>query len=182
MTTFDWILLALIGASTLLSLWRGMAHEVLSLASWFVAFWVAKSYAAEFEPLVPASVPTADLRWLLAFAGLMLAGWMACAVVRALVSRMVAGVGLGGLDRLLGAGFGLARGVLIATLIVLMGGLTRVPGEPFWQNSQIVAPLEMLAQKLTPWLPEAMASRIDFNKKAAPPAFPSQPFQPSLAT
>lgn len=114
---------------------------------------------------MPASVPTADLRWLLAFAGLMLAGWMACAVVRALVSRMVAGVGLGGLDRLLGAGFGLARGVLIATLIVLMGGLTRMPGEPFWQNSQIVAPLEMLAQKLTPWLPEAMASRIDFNKK-----------------
>ena len=66
MTTFDWILIALIAASTLLALWRGVVHEVLSLASWIGAFWVARQYAADFEPMLPQSVPTADLRWLLA--------------------------------------------------------------------------------------------------------------------
>jgi membrane protein required for colicin V production len=37
----DYILLAIIAISALLSLWRGFVKEALSLASWIAALWVA---------------------------------------------------------------------------------------------------------------------------------------------
>lgn len=164
MTTFDWILVGLIAASTLLALWRGVVHEVLSLASWIGAFWVARQYAADFEPMLPQSVPTADLRWLLAFAAVMVGVWIVLAIGRRLASRLVSGVGLGGLDRTLGGAFGLARGVLLSTVVVMLGGLTHMPSEPFWQNALLVTPFERLAVDLKPWLPADMADRINFQR------------------
>ena len=41
----DWILLAVLGLSLLIGLWRGLVQEVLSLAGWVVAFYVSQIYA-----------------------------------------------------------------------------------------------------------------------------------------
>ncbi len=42
LTAVDWILLAVLGLSMLLGLWRGLVQEVLSLAGWVAAFFVAQ--------------------------------------------------------------------------------------------------------------------------------------------
>ncbi|WP_420010323.1 CvpA family protein, partial [Vibrio parahaemolyticus] len=41
MTIFDYIVIAVVVLSVILGLFRGMVKEVLSLANWVLAFWVA---------------------------------------------------------------------------------------------------------------------------------------------
>ncbi len=166
MTGLDWLLLGVILASTVLALMRGMVSELLSLAGWVGAFYVAKEYAASVEPLLPQAIPTQDVRWLASFVVVMVVVWLLLAVFRLVASKLIHGIGLGGADRLLGSLFGVARGVLLATLIVMLGGLTHMPAEPFWRNAVLAAPFEQLAMSLKHWLPEAMAARINFQQEA----------------
>ena len=45
LSAVDWILLAVLGLSLLLGLWRGLVQEVLSLAGWVAAFYLSQMYA-----------------------------------------------------------------------------------------------------------------------------------------
>ena len=51
MTAFDYAVLAVLGLSLLLGVWRGLASEVLALAAWIVAFLAGKMLAPEMAPL-----------------------------------------------------------------------------------------------------------------------------------
>ena len=42
----DWILLGVLLASMVVGLWRGLVYEVLSLAGWVAAFFVAQWWAS----------------------------------------------------------------------------------------------------------------------------------------
>ena len=47
MTLFDYVVIAIVVLSVILGLFRGMVKEVLSLANWVLAFWIANRYGAE---------------------------------------------------------------------------------------------------------------------------------------
>ena len=47
MTLFDYIVIAVLVLSVILGTFRGMVKEVLSLANWVIAFWVANRYGSE---------------------------------------------------------------------------------------------------------------------------------------
>ena len=49
----DWILLAVLMASMLVGLWRGLVYEVLSLAGWLAAFILAQWLAADAVAFLP---------------------------------------------------------------------------------------------------------------------------------
>jgi membrane protein required for colicin V production len=85
------------------------------------------------------------------------------AALAGLASRLVHRVGLGSADRLLGAIFGAARGLLIVLLLVMLAGLTRLPAHATWRTS-ITAPwLESAVLALKPLLPESFAERINYR-------------------
>ena len=85
---------------------------------------------------------------------------------------MARAAGLGFLDRALGAIFGLARGVLIAVLLVLFAGLTTLPRSDWWQNAVSSPALVAGALNLRPWLPGAWADRLDYGHGERRPAKP----------
>ena len=61
MIWIDYILLAIISISALLSLWRGFVKEALSLVTWILALWIALNYSHVLEPLL-GSVSSEALR------------------------------------------------------------------------------------------------------------------------
>ena len=63
------------------------------------------------------------------------------ALIGLILSRAARAIGLGFLDRLLGAVFGLARGLLIVLLLVLICGVTTLPRNDWWQNAVLAPPL-----------------------------------------
>ena len=67
------------------------------------------------------------------------------------------------MDRLLGAIFGVARGLIVVVIFALVAGVTALPKQDWWQNSTLGLPLADAALSLKPYLPKAWADRLDFS-------------------
>ncbi|MBI3935720.1 MAG: CvpA family protein [Betaproteobacteria bacterium] len=163
MTWVDHVVLAIIGLSVLLSVIRGLVREVLALAAWIVAFIFANLYGATVAGWMPAEIPSESLRMLAGFLAVFLATLLVMSVLAIAVSELVKSAGLGIADRGLGALFGLARGVLIVMVLVLLAGLTSLPRHPAWRNAMLSPPLEAYAAAVKAWLPRELANRIAYE-------------------
>ena len=64
---------------------------------------------------------------------------------------------------LVGAAFGLARGMLVVMILVLLAGLTTLPRQAVWRNAVLSDPLEGLAGTIKAWLPAELAQRITYR-------------------
>jgi len=89
--------------------------------------------------------------------------WIAVALVGFVIRRLVHGVGLSGVDRLFGFGLGVVRGLFFACVLLLMLGLTSIPGKRAWHESSGVAMLLPVAEAMRSAMPPGMAQRIDLE-------------------
>lgn len=138
-------------------------REFLGLASWVAATLAAKAYAVDIAVMLPASIPNQGLRMAAAFTIVFLGILLLASLLAIAVSELFKQVGLGWLDRGLGAVFGLARGVLIVGVLVLLSGMTSLPQEPRWRNAMFSSPMEALVAAAKPWLPQDMAKHIKYD-------------------
>jgi membrane protein required for colicin V production len=163
MTAFDYAVLTIIGLSVIFSVMRGMVKEVLSILGWVAAFYVGRTYTNQLLPLMPADIPTESLRILAAFLGLFLATLLLSTLLAIAISAVCKKIGLGWFDRLLGAFFGVFRGVLIVCILVFLAGLTELPKDTRWKNAMFSSPIEALVISMLPWLPEGMAKHVKYD-------------------
>jgi membrane protein required for colicin V production len=163
MTLFDLVVVAIVGLSVLLSLIRGLVREVLALAAWVVAFLAANLLAGEVAPWFADTIPSESLRFLAGFVMVFVVVLVAGSALAMVASKLVKSAGLGLEDRLLGAVFGLARGMLVVMILVLLAGLTSLPRQPVWRNAVLSGPLVALAGSVKNWLPADLAQRITYD-------------------
>lgn len=161
MTGFDYAVIAVFLISLALGVWRGFVYEVLSLAGWPLAFVLSKLFAAGVAPMMPAEQEA--MRTALAYALVFIAALIAWAGLVWLLSKLVKAVGLGWLDSVLGALFGLLRGALVVLVLVWLGGLTRFPEQPFWRDAQTSRAAEDVALWSKVWLPDNIAQRVHYG-------------------
>ena len=113
----DYIIIGIIAFSIIVSLLRGFVREVLSLASWVVAFIVA----SQFYPSLAAYLTQIDSLYIrngTAIGILFVLTLIVGAIVNFVIAQLVDKTGLTGTDRVLGAAFGLLRGVLIVAAVL----------------------------------------------------------------
>ncbi len=163
MTLLDYVVLAIIGFSVLLSVIRGLVREVLALAAWAVAFVAAWLFGGELAGLMPEEIPTMELRLLAGFAAVFFLALLAMSLVAIAVSQLVKSAGLSVEDRMLGALFGLARGLLVVMALVLAAGATSLPAEPVWREAALRPLLERAALGIRDWLPPAIGQHIKYG-------------------
>ena len=164
MTWFDYVLIAVVGLSALIGIWRGLVREVFALAGWIAAIGVALLFAGEAAMLIPPSLATPLVRTVIAFTVLFLVILVVVSIAGLLFTKAVRAVGLGLADRTLGGVFGFARGALILLVIALAAGLTAVPKEPFWREAKLAPPLETAAIAVKPYLPPALADKVRYGR------------------
>ena len=159
----DWVIIAILGLSALVGLWRGLVREALSLAVWVAAIIAAVMFGDRVAALYAnwIELPSAQvaLGYLTVFVLVLIVGGL----VNWLVGRIVDGTGLGGTDRLFGLGFGLLRGGLIVAALLLALGFTPFPRDPWWQQSSLIPRFQPVAQWLGDWLPEAWEDLQDLK-------------------
>lgn len=137
--------------------------EVLSIAGWVAAFFVAKTYTSEMLPMMPQDIPSESLRVLAAFLVLFLATLLVATLLTIALSAILKKIGLGWLNRLLGALFGIVRGLLIVCIIVFLAGLTDIPKDVRWRNAMFSSPIEAMVINMLPWLPESIAKHVKYD-------------------
>ena len=158
LSAVDWILLAVLGLSLLLGLWRGIVQEVLSLVGWVAAFYVSQMYAPMAAAWLPMEGSSQMLRYAAGFVVVFVAVLIATVLVSWVVKKLVSAVGLGPLDRLLGSLFGLMRGVVILLAVTVLVGMTPMRDTEAWKQAQGAQWLQQLLHVLKPVLP------ADFGK------------------
>ena len=136
----DYIVLGVIALSVLIGLWRGLVSEVMALAVWIAAFWVAWLLGPHVATRFRGIIELPSARMLVGYGLCFLVVLLLGALLRFLVSKLVESTGLTGTDRLLGMGFGFVRGVLLVTLAVFLLGFTPFSRDPWWQQSVLLVP------------------------------------------
>lgn len=171
----DIALLAVIALSAIVGVWRGFLVEVMSLAVWLAAFWLAFTFGDNVGALFAPAVETAPARLFLGYASLFLGALALGGLATWLIGRLVKGTGLSGTDRLLGLGFGVVRGVALCCVGVLLLGFTPLPRDPWWQASRLLPSFTPGAEWLREWLPDAVAAHVRFDALPVLPPLPVPP-------
>lgn len=162
MTLFDYAVLVIAGLSILFGVWRGLVREVLSLAAWVVAFFAANFLAPQVAGVLPKGMASEEIKLLIGFVCVFLAALVVMTLLAIVVSKLVKVAGLGAWDRGLGAVFGLARGLLVVLVLVLLAGLTSLPRQPVWKSALLSEPLVALAGHAKALMPADFARRITY--------------------
>lgn len=151
----DWVLMVIVLVSSLISLKRGFVREALSLASWIIAFVVARLFSGNLATLLEGQIDTASLRWMIAFLILFAGTVIIGALLNHLIVELVKVTGLSGTDRVFGMIFGAVRGLLILVAAVYGLQYTLVVEDAWYQQSAFIPHLESVADWARKTLPAA---------------------------
>jgi membrane protein required for colicin V production len=169
-TLADWVILGFVVLSVLIGLVRGLVVEVLSIAIWVVAVALAihhgEAVGALFEEAVELPSARVALGYGVVFFGTTIVG----ALLLWLTRQLIAGTGLGGTDRLLGAGFGLVRGLLLVVVVVTLARMTPLPRDPWWHESRTIPAFVRLGDWAVAALPDELEAWIEAATAATKPA------------
>jgi membrane protein required for colicin V production len=146
MTPVDYVILFLALVSALVGVWRGFTTEALSLLTLLAAVGLAWTFAETLEPALGEWVSGAEVRlWtarVIIFVVVLVLGGLASWLARKLIRH----TGLSGLDRTLGAAFGLLRAALLVGLAVIVMEFAEVDREPWWQEARLRPYAEQVAE------------------------------------
>lgn len=149
----DWVLLGSLVFSVIVGAWRGLVTEVLALFGWVVAYLAARLLG----DTVAAQLPIGEAGSVLnAVAGMVVAfvlAWVSWSALTWLVARLVRASVLSAPDRVLGAGFGLLRGLVVALLVCVLVSMTPLAKTEVWQASVGVDWLQAALSGMRPMLP-----------------------------
>jgi membrane protein required for colicin V production len=175
----DYLILIVLGLSTLTSMMRGFVSEVMSLVVWALALYASSTLSGVFAETFLAGVEQQSVRiggaYLIVFLLVLISGGLVNWMIRRIMSK----TGLSGTDRLLGAAFGFSRGLLIVFSAVLFAGFTSIPKQPVWQESALLPAIGHMAQSLSTYLPPSVRTFLNFTVPSLPAAQPATEQEPS---
>ena len=177
MTWVDFVAIAVLVVSAVLSFWRGFVREVLGIAAWIGALLAAFVLRPTARPFFDGFVDTPWLADGLAVGLVFLVVLILLTLVVHAIASRVEDSALGGVDRSLGAVFGLARGAFIIILAYIIAGLF-LPQTERWPEAVLNArglPLVVSGARTVAGLLPA-----DYRPRIAEPPEPRVPTQEEL--
>jgi membrane protein required for colicin V production len=153
MAVLDWVFIAVLTFSMGVGLWRGLVFEVLSVAGWLGAFLLAQWGAPEVAAWLPMGEWSASLRYAVGFVLVLVLALFASALLAMLAKKLVEAVGLRPIDRLLGAAFGLLRGLVIILAATVVVQMTPLRDTQTWSESAGAQAAARTLTALKPILP-----------------------------
>src|SRR5450631_3825852 len=136
MNLADLLILALLVVSVVSAFIKGFFVEVFSLVGVILGLFFAAANYGRFAPLVFRVVQNREASNLIAFLVIALVVMLLAGLAGRLLRGLLRGVGLGIVDRMLGAVFGLVKGCVVVTLI-LMGVVAFLPRQDWLLNSRL---------------------------------------------
>jgi len=162
MTIFDYVVLAILLVSIVVSVLRGLVREILSLLGWIAAFVLASLFAGDVAKLLEPTLDANGLGQIAAFLLILVVVALLSSIISWGIMKAIAAAGMSLADRGLGGLFGLARGMLIVVALALVCGMTRMPQEPYWKGALLSPLVETMVETVKPFLPADIAGRVKF--------------------
>jgi membrane protein required for colicin V production len=139
MNAADYIIICALLISLVLGFVRGFMREALALLAWLGGVWLAWRYADAIKPLFGGMLAEEPQRTWVARAvivALVLLGvWILSAVLAYFIHQSGLSVMV---DRVLGMLFGFIRGVVLVSLLAMLGTLVRLDEVRWWKKSELI--------------------------------------------
>jgi membrane protein required for colicin V production len=159
MNPLDWLLAILLAYSVIRAAIRGFFQEAFALGGLVLGFlfacWFYPSLAVELKGLI-ASPPVAQLA---AFLLILLVTMVVAGLIGRLLHRTASAIGLGLVDRLLGALFGFLRGLLLGVGL-LLAVTAFLPAAPWIENSRLAPYFLRTAHAVSFVMPSELQRRL----------------------
>jgi len=156
MPIIDILIAAAILVSVVVGIFRGFVKEAISIAALLVAIWAALYFGPEAGNISENWFKSEELQmWfgrvlvflvILSLGGLL--GWGISKLVRLSV--------LSGMDRLLGAVFGVARGILLVAVAIIGAQFAGFDNDNWWLQSKLIPHFEVVADWIKIMAPEGL--------------------------
>lgn len=156
----DALLLGTLALSVTIGLVRGLVFEMLSVVGWFAAYFAAQWFSLEVARYLPVGEPGSALNHGAAFAATFFGALVIWGLAARLLRMLIRATPLSLLDRLLGAGFGLIRGMILLLAAATVVGLTPVHKSLAWQQSSGAVWLNSALRGLKPVLPPDISRHL----------------------
>lgn len=157
MGVLDVLLIVFIGILGFMGWRSGLIHESATLVGFALGLVVAGAYYHQFGPLFLRWFTDSSLADVASFVAILLATWVIVLVGGALLRDILRGMHLGWLDNIGGMALGIAKGLFMAEIIVLV--LMVLPGDRWHEavtNSLIASRLAALGPSLVHMLPAVL--------------------------
>ena len=136
----DVIILAVIALSLWKGFTRGLVREALALMGWVLGLIVAINGYESFAAVLAPIITTPSLQKAVAFLVLCLSMVLLSYAIALVLHSLLKALALGPADKLMGAGFGAARGLLIVLLAInLMAPFLK--NDAWWQEASFPSAL-----------------------------------------
>lgn len=174
--SFNWVdytILGIVIFSALISLFRGFVREAISLIAWIAGLILALKYAPVLQSFIQNWsksssnlndfsthwTASASICYFLAFVVIFLGVVIFGMIINYFVVKLVSKVGLSFIDRLLGFVFGVARGVVIvAVLLLLVANYGTIKDNRALAGSKIAEQFKPLVSWMNNYLPTDLKS------------------------
>lgn len=150
----DWLFAAVLAASAVVGLWRGLVYEVLSVMSWVAAFVVAQWLAPQAAAVLPIHRAPEAGQYAVGFVVVFLVVVFTGGFIAWLTRKLVDSVGLRPIDRTLGGLFGLVRGAVLLLVVAIVINMSPARQYGWWTESKGAAASLAVLRGLKPVLPE----------------------------
>jgi membrane protein required for colicin V production len=159
MAVVDWVIAAILVVSVLGAAKNGFFVEAFSLAGVVLGLLVASWNFQRLMPWLTQAIHNPAIAEAIAFLAIALAVMVAAGLVGRLLHKTAETIGLGWLDRLVGAAFGLAKGCVVVTLGVM--ALAAFSPRNGWLDHSRIAPYFLAAAHTTTAVtPQQLGERI----------------------
>lgn len=156
MTAIDYAILVILIFFALLSYAHGLAAEVFSVLKWALSLLGARLLEPTVSRLFFSSFESIWLRHVLGFVIFFLVFYFVLNFFSRGITRILAVLGLGGINRILGVAFGMIKGLLVVTLFYFLFSYTDLPKQAMWQHSFFLPYFSSLLSLLTPYAKELL--------------------------
>ena len=157
----DWVFLAVLLLSLVIGAGRGLVYEVLSVLGWAASFYAAQWFAPRLASVLPFDSLSNPVRFAAAFVLIFVAALFVFGMLAFAVKKLVEAIGLRPIDRILGALFGVARGVILLLAAAVVINMTTLKQGEWWTSSIGAGILTAGLQILKPMLPPKFAVYLD---------------------
>lgn len=176
---FDVVVLIILLISMLYAASRGLLREVISIAALLVAAIVTLFVWGQFRFAAQDFISPPWLADGALLLGVFFVAYLIMVLIMSKIGKTIAGKETGFLDRILGAGFGIARGLIIAALgVMLLTAGNRASNEAQEYKKSLIE--QGIYNEVLNKMPKSMRDQMESEPKPIPDMLANSTFYPLL--